>query len=80
MKINISYPSFWKSSFRWKVEKKVILKQSLFYFFLTETRLYIVQAVTFEVASKSAEDSKDVMKLSYDLSHINIHLVNTSLW
>lgn len=80
MKINISYPSFWKSSFRWKLETKLILKQSLLYSFLTETRLYIVQAVTFEVLGKSVGDRRDVTKLSYDLSSINIHLVNTCLW
>ena len=34
------------------------------------------QAVTFKVDGKSMEDSKDVTKLSNDLSTINIHLVN----
>lgn len=59
-------------------EKKnlLILKQDLIYSLLTGMRLYTVHAVTFKVAGKSREDSEDVAVLSYDLSCINIHLVN----
>lgn len=70
-------PILLKVFFRMKSREKLILKQSLLDTFLT--RLYIGQAVTIEVTGKSAEGSEGVRKLSYDLSGINSHLVNTSL-
>lgn len=78
MKINkYPMPILLKVFFRMKSREKLILKQSLLDTFLT--RLYTGQAVTIEVKGKSAEGSEGVRKLSYDLSDINSHLVNTSL-
>lgn len=70
-------PILLKVFFRMKSRETLILKQSLFDAFLT--RHNTVQAVAIEVTSKSTEGSEGVTKLCYDLSGINIHLVNTSL-